>query len=227
MMQTEPAAAGSDDPGVGVLLTVAGWTGGGVVTGILLQVARNPPGGGAFPTAHRLDGFFAVVAGCFLVGPLVAGALLWRWRQPRPVGTVATLAGVGVVALVPLMVPVGLLVSHGAALVGILLFVCAWGVLLPAGTRAWVLASTSNELVRDFEEPGALGFAPAAAALDPWTAPGPRTPVGVPARWAAAPSTPAAAPVTPVAAVAPGPPVDPSLPPVVLPPNATDGRPSR
>ena len=236
---------GHDDPEVGVLLTVAGWTGGGVMAGMFFQALRTPGGVARFPTAHPLDGFLAVVAGCFLVGPVVAGALLWRWRQPRAVQTVATLCGVGIFAVVPLMVPVGVLVQHGAALVGILLFIGGWGIALPAGARLLVNQQADGGIAA-----GSGGSAfrplPTSAMASPASFGGPArpTPDAAPAGWMPAPSpSPWVAPAPPAAPAAaepwihaapapppmppsatteptrPGPPVDPSLPPIVLPPE--------
>lgn len=191
------------DPGVGVLLTVAGWTGGGVITGIVLEAARAPAGQSLLLSTHPLDPFYAVVAGSFLAGPLLAAALLWRWRQPRPVGTVAILSAIALVAVVPLMLLVGALFSEGAGPPAILLFVAAWGVALPAGCRAWVVGSTNDALARDFGEPdlsaGPLMNDPLASLV----------PVGAAPAW----SPPAPA----------GPPVDPSLPPARIPADRWGG----
>ena len=236
---------GHDDPEVGVLLTMAGWTGGGVVAGMCFQALRTPDGVARFPTAHPLDAFLAVVAGCFLVGPVVAGALLWRWRQPRAVQTVATLCGVGIFAVVPLMVPVGVLVQHGAALVGILLFIGGWGIALPAGARLLVdrqadggiVARAGGSLFRPLPtstmathaplggsawptpDAAPVGWMPAPTP-SPWTAPAPQVAPGAPEPWIhAAPAVPPVPPSSTAEPVRPGPPVDPSLPPIVLPPE--------
>ena len=190
-MTTQPKVT---DPGVGVLLTVAGWTGGGVMTGIVLHAAALSG------SANPLDAFYAVVAGCFLVGPLVAGALLWRWRQPRPVGTVAILCGIGVLGVVPLMASVTALVDHRAALVGILLFVVAWGVALPAGTRALVLASSNEALARDFDDDLVIDLRDDV----------PLTSLLPPTAWQQVATDRVPQPVG-------GPPVDPNLPPAYIP----------
>lgn len=221
---------------VGVLLTVAGWTGGGVVAGMAFQSLRTPAGQGPFPTAHPLDAFFAVVAGCFLVGPLVAGALLWRWRERRVVSTVATLCGLGLLAVLPLMVVVGFLVDHGLALVGILAFVAGWGIALPAAARTAV-----DRAACDAADPGLVGQTGPRALVrsllvgaDEATADRPAGAVdldltdGIASPWVpvatADPSTawlPAPGRgdrLVGVGARPAGPPVDPTLPPVVLPP---------
>lgn len=177
------------DRGVGVLLTVAGWTGGGLVTAIVVQAARVP--GGATMATDPLQAFYAVVAGCLLAGPLLAGALLWRWGQPRVVGSVAVLSAAAVVGVLPLMAVVESLVRNGGTLIGILVFVTVWGVVLPAAARAFVIRSTHRALVHDFDEP--------AAGTD--TSP-----------WSLADASSSGLPA--------GPPIDPTLPPVQVPHDA-------
>jgi hypothetical protein len=209
-IEPELRRAPADERTVGVLLAIAGWSGGGVTSGLIFQATRGSVTTGPFPTARPTDAFVAVVAGSFLVGPMVVAALLHRWRQPRVVGTAAGLCLAGVAVVLPLMAVVSRLLDTPAAPVGILLFVSVWGLALPGVGRLLVLRAGRGDDPLDrlwlalggarpddaqrhlLASPSALGWD------DPWTA-----------------FAPPASTTTVVA----GPPVDPSLPPIVLPPE--------
>lgn len=182
------------DPIAGLLLAAAGWAGGGVTSAVVFQGWRL----GADPA---LDPFATVVAGCLLVGPLVAAALLWQWHQVRMVSTVAALTAAGVVAAVPVLAGARALVSSGQALTAILLFTALWGVALPVTVRGVIVHLDHPWLADDADVPTAR---PHGRNLTPG------------ALQAAASAPPVGGPSSDASSRA-GPPVDDRLPPVRIP----------
>jgi hypothetical protein len=196
-VRDEQRGSAGEDRTVGLLLCAAGWAGGGVMSAVIFQGSSGATGGGG-----GLDPFVALVAGCLLVGPMVAAALLWRWCQVRMVSTVAALTAAGVTAAVPVIVGAHALVSAGLGAIAVVGFVALWGVALPVAVRAVIVRVEHPWLAGDDRSSAPRGWNellahpaisdPAPVANGPPASSSPRRP---------------------------GPPVDDRLPPVRLPPR--------